>query len=374
VKVLTVLGTRPEIIRLARVIEKLDRVCDHVLVHTGQNYTSTLSDVFFEELDVREPDHYLGVRESSFGAQIGAIITLSEELLRSEQPDRVLVLGDTNSGLAAIPAKRLGIPVFHMEAGNRCYDDRVPEEVNRRIIDHSSDVLMPYTERSRMNLLREGFAGERVFVIGNPIFEVLNHYERQIASSDVLQRLELGPQAYFLVTLHREENVDIPERFESFVRALIELRQEHGLPVVCSVHPRTRDRLERSGLTADELILAEPFGFLDFVALERNAQCVLSDSGTVQEECCIFGTPNVTLRDVTERPETIEAGSNILTGAEASSILRAVRTVLAGRATWRIPPEYQVADVSSTVVKIVLGHLEQRTGRRVPGRDVASAT
>lgn len=359
-KVLTLLGTRPEIIRLSRVIEKLDASCRHVLVHTGQNYDATLSDIFFDALQIRAPDVYLGVKEPTFGAQIGAIIARAEQVLVGEKPDRLLILGDTNSGLSAIPAKRLGIPVFHMEAGNRCYDDRVPEEVNRRVIDHSSDVLMPYTERSRMNLLREGFAGGRVFVIGNPIFEVLQHYASQIESADVLERMELSRGGYFLTTLHREENVDAPRRLLNFVEALKAVRQEYGLPVVCSVHPRTRDRLERNAVVADELILSDPFSFMDFVALEQGAFCVLSDSGTVQEECCIFGTPNVTLRDVTERPETLEAGSNILTGDDPESILRAVSVVTARSANWRVPPEYQVDDVSTTVVKLLLGHLDLR--------------
>ena len=358
VKVLTILGTRPEIIRLSRVIEKLDTACQHVLVHTGQNYAESLSDVFFDELRVREPDAYLNVREATFGAQIGAIITRCEQVLEAERPDRLLILGDTNSGLAAIPAKRLGIPVFHMEAGNRCYDDRVPEEVNRRIIDHSSDVLMPYTERSRANLLREGFASERVFVIGNPIFEVLNYYGEDIERSDVLDRLNLSPRGYFLASLHREENVDVPSRLNDFITALGKLGREHNLSVVCSTHPRTRNRLERAGLSVGDLLLSEPFGFFDFIALERNAYCVLSDSGTVQEECCIFGIPNVTLRDVTERPETVEAGSNMLTGSDPGSILRAVRAVVDGATNWRVPSEYQVPNVSTTVVKIVLGHLE----------------
>jgi UDP-N-acetylglucosamine 2-epimerase (non-hydrolysing) len=357
-KVLTILGTRPEIIRLSRVIEKLDAACRHVLVHTGQNYAESLSDVFFDELRVREPDAYLDVREATFGAQIGAIITRAEQVLEAERPDRLLILGDTNSGLAAIPAKRLGIPVFHMEAGNRCFDDRVPEEVNRRIIDHSSDVLMPYTERSRANLLREGFASDRVFVIGNPIFEVLNYYGQDIERSNVLDRLDVGPRGYFLATLHREENVDVPSRLSDFITALAELGREHKLPIVCSIHPRTRNRLERAGISTGDLLLSEPFGFFDFVALERNAYCVLSDSGTVQEECCIFGIPNVTLRDVTERPETIEAGSNMLTGGDPASIVRAVRTVVDGTTNWRVPPEYQVPHVSAAVVKIVLGHLE----------------
>lgn len=374
-KIVTILGTRPEIIRLSQVIVKLDALSEHVLVHTGQNYDSTLSDVFFEELDVRAPDRYLGVRADTFGAQIGAIVAAAEEVLRDERPDRLLILGDTNSGLSAVPAKRLGITVFHMEAGNRCYDDRVPEEVNRRIIDHSSDVLMPYTERSRLNLLREGFAGERVYVIGNPIFEVLNRYEASIDNSDVLTRLGLEQRRYFLVTLHREENVDVDGRLRTFVDALVALRREHDLPVVCSVHPRMRDRLEQAEISADtDLLLAEPFGLFDFVALEKNAYCVLSDSGTVQEECCIFGVPNVTLRDVTERPETIESGSNILSGADVEAIHRAVRTVVASTPAWRVPPEYVVPDVSTTVVKLLLGHVAPRAWSTLRGYDAATAS
>ncbi len=218
-KVMTLLGTRPEIIRLSRVIERLDAVCDHVLVHTGQNYDHTLSGVFFEQLGVRAPDHVLGVRSATFGAQIAKILAESEKVLSEHRPDRLLLLGDTNSSLSAIVAKRMGIPVFHMEAGNRCYDDRVPEEVNRRVIDHSSDILMPYTERSRANLLREGIAGDRVYVIGNPIFEVLHHHEDAIARSDVLSRLGLEPQRFFLVTMHREENVDQEQRLRSLIDA-----------------------------------------------------------------------------------------------------------------------------------------------------------
>jgi UDP-N-acetylglucosamine 2-epimerase (non-hydrolysing) len=366
-KVLTILGTRPEIIRLSRVVPRLDELCEHVLVHTGQNYDEKLSDVFFEELEVRPPDRYLGVREATFGAQIGSIVIAAEAALLEERPDRLLVLGDTNSGLAAIAAKRLGVTVFHMEAGNRCYDDRVPEEVNRRLIDHASDVLMPYTERSRMNLLREGFESERVFVTGNPIREVLTAYEPRIAASDVLERLGVAPREYLLATLHREENVDVEHRLRAFVDGLARLRAEWDLPIIVSMHPRTRNRLEGFELEVDEgLRLCEPFGLFDFVALERSARCVLSDSGTVQEECCLFRVPNVTLRDVTERPETIEAGSNMLTGADPEAIARAVRTVLAAEPRWRVPPEYEVDDVSSGAVKIVLGHTPAAVPQATP--------
>lgn len=365
-KILTVLGTRPEIIRLSRVIEKLDRLCEHVVMHTGQNYDPNLNDIFFQQLGVRPPNHYLGVRGATFGEQIGKIIAASEQVVLEEKPDKVLILGDTNSSLAAVVAKRLGIPVYHMEAGNRCYDDRVPEEVNRRIIDHSSDVLMPYTERSRANLLREGFEGQRVYVTGNPIFEVIRHYDAAIEKSDVLQRLGLAPGKYFLVTMHREENVDVEERLRSLTVALELLQQEHRLPVVCSVHPRTRNRMQRFGVgvSNDQVRLHEPFGFFDFVCLEKNAFCVLSDSGTVQEECCIFRVANVTLRDVTERPETIECGSNILSGADPQSIQQCVRTVLGQRPAWTVPREYLEEHVSDTVVRIVLGYLHRAAARR----------
>jgi UDP-N-acetylglucosamine 2-epimerase (non-hydrolysing) len=357
-KVMTILGTRPEIIRLSRVIPLLDDLCEHVLVHTGQNYDRLLSDVFFEELGVRSPDRYLGVSAATFGEQIGNIMATCEQALLAERPDRLVVLGDTNSSLSALVAKRLGIGVYHLEAGNRCYDDRVPEEVNRRVIDHSSDVLMPYTERSRANLLREGFPGERVFVIGNPIFEVLRAHEQQISESLVLSRLALEPGGYFLVTMHREENVDVEHRLRSLVTAIERLHREYERKVIVSVHPRTRAMMERFGVGADsdEIRFEEPFSLFDFVALERNAFCVLSDSGTVQEECCIYRVPNVTIRDVTERPETVEAGSNILSGADADDVARCVRTVLATRTTWTVPREYTVESVSTAVAKIVLGY------------------
>lgn len=357
-KVMTILGTRPEIIRLSLIIEKLDRLCDHILVHTGQNFDANLSDVFFEQLGVRPPDHYLGVRGDSFGDQIGQIIAASEQVMLAENPDRLLILGDTNSGLSAIVAKRLGIPVYHMEAGNRCYDDRVPEEVNRRVIDHSSDVLMPYTERSRANLLREGIEGRRIYVTGNPILEVIQHYDAAIRQSDVLQRLGLEAGGYFLVTMHRAENVDVEARLRALTHGLHLLQREYQRPIVCSLHPRTRDRMEQYGLALDQSQIKwlEPLGFFDFVALEQQAFCVLSDSGTVQEECCLFQVANVTLRDVTERPETVECGSNMLSGTDPDMILQCVRTVLDQQGEWTVPPEYLVEHVSNTVIKIVLGY------------------
>lgn len=357
-KVLTVLGTRPEIIRLSLVIEKLDRFCDHFLLHTGQNFDPNLNEVFFKDLSVRQPDEYLNAR-GPVGEQMGTILAGVEARLQALQPDRLLILGDTNSALAAIIAKRMGVSVYHMEAGNRCYDDRVPEEVNRRIIDHCSDVLMPYTERSRQNLLREGFPGERIFVTGNPIREVILRHQKRIDSSKILEQLNLAPKGYFLVTLHRAENVDPIERLKQFTQAFQKVHQHYALPVIVSTHPRTRNRMLEYGLTADnkEIRYLSPFGFFDFVHLEQNAFCVLSDSGTVQEECAIFGVPNVTLRDVTERPETLECGSNILSGSDPKMISNCIDTVLELKPHWSAPPEYLVEDVSSTVIKILMGYL-----------------
>jgi UDP-N-acetylglucosamine 2-epimerase (non-hydrolysing) len=357
---MTILGTRPEIIRLSLIVEKLDRLSDHVLVHTGQNFDPRLSEIFFGELGIRQPDHFLGVHGDTFGDQIGRIIAQSERVMLTERPDRLLVLGDTNSALSAIVAKRMGIQVYHMEAGNRCYDDRVPEEVNRRTIDHSSDILMPYTERSRANLLREGIEGHRIYVIGNPIFEVIQHYDPAIRQSGILNDLGLEPSKYFLVTMHREENVDVDTRLRCLTKALELLQREYGLPVVCSVHPRTRNRMERYGIDVEneQIRFHVPFGFFDFIALERDAFCVLSDSGTVQEECCILRVANVTIRDVTERPETIECGSNMLSGADPETIVQCVRSVLDQERRWTVPSEYLVGHVSNTVVKIVLGYFQ----------------
>ena len=357
-KVVTLFGTRPEIIRLSQVIKCLDRFCEQVLVHTGQNYDPDLSDVFFQDLGLRPVNTYLGVRAAGFADQVGQILARTGEVLEREKPDRLLVLGDTNSGLAAIVAARMGIPVYHMEAGNRCYDDRVPEEINRRIIDHCSNILMPYTHRSKENLLREGIERQRIFVIGNPIYEVLNSFAPQIQASDVLTRLNLELGKFFLVTLHRAENVDAPRRLEQLLQGLALVAATYEEPMVVSLHPRTADKLFTYGLDpqSDRVRLLTPLGFFDFVKLEQNAHCVLSDSGTVQEECCIFRVPNVTVRDVTERAETIEVGSNILTGAAPEWILQAVNVALDSSHSWSPPAEYLAPHVSTTVAKIVLGY------------------
>ena len=355
-KVVTVLGTRPEIIRLSRIIPLLDRFCTHILIHTGQNFDKNLSDIFFKDLNIRNPDYYLGVQADSTGEQIGKILSGCEEVFRSERPDKVLILGDTNSALCAIIAKRMGIPVYHMEAGNRCFDDQVPEEVNRRVIDHSSDVFLPYTERSRLNLIREGIENRRIFVTGNPILEVISYYETRISQSSVIPDNKLIMKEYFLVTMHRTENVDNPNRLKKLLQFNDTLQKKYRLPVIVSTHPHTRNRLkEIKGFQNDAVKYVEPFGFFDFIALEKNAFCVISDSGTVQEECAIMSVPNCTIRDTTERQETLESGTNILSGIEPEKILRCIDTVVSIPDKGVVPPEYLVKNVSNTVLKLIIG-------------------
>jgi len=355
-KVMTVLGTRPEIIRLSRIIPLLDRFCQHRLINTGQNFDKNLNLLFFKELNIRPADYFLNVRSKSSMEQIGQILHQCAKIFKKEKPDRLLVLGDTNSALSAIAAKRLGITVMHLEAGNRCFDDRVPEEINRRIVDHSSDLWLSYTERSRANLLREGIPGQRIYVTGNPIKEVLDHYEPAIKKSRMLVKLDLTAQKYFLVTLHRTENVDVKSRLKKVLKALNLLQREYQQPIVCSLHPRTGSQIAKLKKIkiADGIRFIEPPGFFDFVNLEKHARCVLTDSGPVQEECCIFRVPNVTLRDVTERPESIERGSSIITGNEPESIIQSVGIVLTQSSNWTIPAEYLETQVSSTVAKIIL--------------------
>lgn len=364
-KIMTIFGTRPEIIRLSVVMKVLDQHCDHVTVHTGQNYAESLSDIFIRDLQVRAPNIHLGIRSASFGDQAGQIISKVDEVLESERPDRVLILGDTNSALSAVVAARRGIPVFHMEAGNRCFDDRVPEEINRRIIDHSSTVLMPYTERSRDNLLAEGIDAQRIFVTGNPITEVLKNFSNEIEASNAMERFGVAQFGYFLVTLHRAENTGSRDRLNDIFGGISQIAAKFDKKVLVSVHPRTAERLKEFeiGVDAERIALLEPLGFFDFVNLEKNALGVLTDSGTVQEECCIFRIPNITLRDVTERPETIECGSNVLSGADPESIVRTTTLALSHPADWSAPREYLIENVSQTVCKIVLGYSSIRRHR-----------
>ena len=340
----------------------LDQHCEHITVHTGQNYNESLSDIFIRDLEIRTPDVHLGIRANSFGEQAGQILTLVDGVLAQHKPDKVLILGDTNSALSAIVAARRGIPVFHMEAGNRCFDNRVPEEINRRIIDHSSSVLLPYTERSRENLTAEGIERERIFVTGNPINEVLQSFSKQIEASIILGELAASKSEYFLVTLHRAENVDIPERLTKIFKAFNSISEKYNKDILISVHPRTAARLDEYKIepASGRIRLLEPLGFFDFVKLEKNAFAVLSDSGTVQEECAIFGIPNVTLRDVTERPETVECGSNILSGSDPASIIKTLDLAVAQPANWRPPIEYTVDNVAQVVSKIVIGYTSLR--------------
>jgi UDP-N-acetylglucosamine 2-epimerase (non-hydrolysing) len=357
-KVMTVLGTRPEIIRLNLIMKKLDKYCEHVMVHTGQNFTDSLNAVFFQDFQLREPDHFLAVKGNTFGEQIGKILIETDRVIREEQPDKLLILGDTNSALSCIIAKRMGIPVFHMEAGNRCFDDRVPEEVNRRIIDHSSDILLPYTHRSKENLLREGIPIERIYVTGNPINEVLESYKEKIDHSDILHSLGITAGEYFLVTAHRAENVDDRERLTNILTSLRLIKEKYHCPIICSLHPRTRNMIEKHHLgdLSSSVRFIEPVGFFDFVKMEKNARCIITDSGTVQEECCIFRKPNITIRDVTERPETMECGSNIVAGVDPETVLRSVDMALENRNDCQPPAEYLERDVSSKIAKIVLGY------------------
>lgn len=361
-KIMTIFGTRPEIIRLSPVMKILDRHCEHITVHTGQNFQESLSDIFIKDLEVRTPDVHFGIKAKSFGEQIGQILSKTDDVLEHYKPDKVLILGDTNSALAAIVAARRGIPIFHMEAGNRCFDNRVPEEVNRRIIDHSSTILLPYTERSKENLVNEGIERERIYVTGNPIKEVLDSFNPKIEQSDALEKFGEKPFEYFLVTLHRSENVDFYDRLNKIFESFASIVDKFGRNMLISVHPRTAEKMAKFGLkpNSDKIKLLEPLGFFDFIKLEKNAAAVLTDSGTVQEECAIFGIPNITLRDVTERPETIECGSNMLSGADLDSILCSLELTLSQTVKWKPPREYLVENVAQTVGKIVLGYTSTR--------------
>ncbi|PAF39639.1 UDP-N-acetylglucosamine 2-epimerase (non-hydrolyzing) [Terribacillus saccharophilus] len=360
-KVLTVLGTRPEIIRLSLIIKKLDKLADsHILVHTGQNYTSTLSDVFFDEMQIRKPDYILSQSQQTLGEQLATMYQELEIILNQELPDKVLVLGDTNSALSALLAERMQIPVVHMEAGNRCFDLEVPEEKNRRVIDAISTLNLPYTPGSRENLLREGLPAKRVIVSGNPIYEVLKHYESGIRSSRILKELKLKKNDYLLSTIHRAENVDHIDRLREILLGLSETAEKFQKRMICSIHPRTKSKITKT----DELTLSplvefhEPFGFFDFVTLEKHAYLALTDSGTVQEECCLFHTPTVTVRKTTERPETVACGSNMVSGISAEAIQRCATIMASASKNWEFPSGYADLHVSDKVIKILLGGLE----------------
>lgn len=355
-KVMTIVGTRPEIIRLAAVIKRLDATVDHVLVHTGQNYDHNLNQVFFDDLDLRAPDHYLGVDTSSLGAVLGGVLIETEKVLLEERPDAVLVLGDTNSCIATIMAKRMRIPTYHMEAGNRCFDENVPEETNRRLVDHVADFNLVYTEHARRNLLAEGLHPRRIIITGSPMREVLEAQRAPIDASDALDRLELTPQGYFLVSAHREENVDSPERLQKLVDCLHAVHEKWNLPVIVSTHPRTRKRLEALGADHGmaDIRWMEPFGFHDYNKLQMDSACVLSDSGTISEESSILGFPAITLRDSIERPEALDSGSIVMTGLDVGDVIRGVAIAMAdGPVTSSCPVGYEVRDTSNRVVRFI---------------------
>src|SRR6266404_1188703 len=358
-RVMTILGTRPEIIRLSCVIARMEQIFEHVLVHTGQNYDYELNEVFFRDLELRPPDSYLGIDASTLGRALGNILIESERVLTEVRPDAVLILGDTNSAIAGIMAKRMKIPLYHMEAGNRCFDENVPEETNRRIIDRVADFNLVYTQHARRHLISEGFPHRRIYLTGSPLREVLEHYRPKIEASDVLARMQLQPRGYFLVSMHREENVDSRRNLESLLDALRALATEYSVPIVVSLHPRTRKRLEVLHAEIPEgSLLCKPFGFLDYNALQRNALCVLSDSGSVTEEAAILGFPAVTLRRAIERPEGLDTGSIILAGLERESVSLAVRIALRDAKEEeqpQVPQEYTITNCSQRVVRLIAG-------------------
>ncbi|MET7817168.1 non-hydrolyzing UDP-N-acetylglucosamine 2-epimerase [Micromonospora zamorensis] len=358
-RVMTVVGTRPEIIRLSRIMTALDETVEHVLVHTGQNWDATLSDVFFKELGLREPDRSLRVDTSSLGRVLGGVLTGMETAITELRPDALLVLGDTNSSIAALMARRMRVPVYHMEAGNRCFDLNVPEETNRRLVDHIADFNLVYSEHARRNLLAEGLHPRRILHTGSPMREVLDHYAADIAGSGILRQLGLEPDGYFVVSAHREENVDQPARLRRLLDCLRAVRQTWGLPVLVSTHPRTRKRLEALtdvDLSADGITFHEPFGLFDYVRLQSQARCTLSDSGTISEEAAILGFPAVTLRDSMERPEALDAGGIIMTGLDPEGVVEAIGVTVAQVEARGVPcpADYQVPDTSRRVVDFIL--------------------
>jgi UDP-N-acetylglucosamine 2-epimerase len=359
-KVLTVVGTRPEIIRLSRVMSLLDEHVDHIIAHTGQNYDYELNEIFFKDLDLRKPDFFLNVDVSSLEASVGDIIRKSGELLRKEKPDALLVLGDTNSCLSAYMAKRLHIPIFHMEAGNRCFDFNVPEEINRRVIDHIADFNLVYTEHARRHLISEGLPHRRIYLTGSPMYEVLNHYRPKIDASVILETLKLTKGQYFVVSVHREENVDNPENLRRILLILNRMAEDYRVPVIVSTHPRTRKRLEASdNLKMNSLIrFLKPFGFTDYVHLQMNALCTVSDSGTISEESAILNFPAISLRNSMERPEAQDAGTIILTGFDLNLVMGSISISIKEHEVPHerlISPDYHVPDTSLRVLKLLQG-------------------
>lgn len=363
-KVMTVLGTRPEIIRLSRVMARLDRYADHRIVHTGQNWDYELNELFFSDLGVRKPDHFLGVDTSSLGAVLGGILVGTERVLKEERPDALLVLGDTNSAISAIMARRMKVPIYHMEAGNRSFDRNVPEETNRRLVDHISDFNLVYTEHARRHLLSEGMQHRRIYLTGSPMREVLDHYRDRIEASDILERLELTRNRYFIVSMHREENVDSKSRLSVLVDTLNQLARDNDMPVIVSTHPRTKKRLDAlNGAELDPRVqYLKPFGFHDYNHLQMHARCAISDSGTIAEESSLLDFPAVTPRDAIERPEAMDTGNIIVTGMDADAILSGVEAAIAlheervaAGDPAIVPADYRITNTSERVAKLILG-------------------
>ncbi|MEX2567765.1 MAG: UDP-N-acetylglucosamine 2-epimerase (non-hydrolyzing) [Cyclobacteriaceae bacterium] len=355
-KVVTVIGTRPEIIRLSECIKKCDLFFDHILIHTGQNYDYTLNQIFFDDLEIRKPDHFLNVAGDHLGQTIGNIIAKSYEILREIKPDALLVLGDTNSVLCTISAKRLKIPIFHMEAGNRCFDQNVPEEINRKLSDHISDINLTYTENSRRYLLSEGFRKDHVFVTGSPLKEVLDIYQNQIQKSKICENLGLQNDKYIVVSAHREENIDLSNNFSILVEALNGMAEEYKMPVVFSTHPRTRKKIEAESVSFHPLIQnIAPLGFFDYVKLQKDAFIVLSDSGTISEESAMMNFPAVSIRTSTERPEAIDSGNIVLGGINKESLLQSIPIAkqLHSESQEHLPWEYEIKNVSTRVIRVI---------------------
>lgn len=360
-KVMTIVGTRPEIIRLSRVLARLDEYTNHIIVHTGQNYDYELNEIFFKELEIRKPNYFFNIDTTTLGSAIGDILKKSEEVLIKEKPDALLVLGDTNSCLSAYMAKRLKIPIFHMEAGNRCFDYNGPEETNRKIIDHIADYNLVYTEHARRHLLSEGLPHRRIYLTGSPLYEVLNYYKPKIQKSRILNTLKLREKKYFLVSTHREENVDNKENLKEIINILNELGEKYKLPVIVSTHPRTRKRIEsiKNVSLNKKVHYLKPFGFFEYIKLQMNALCTLSDSGTISEESAILSFPAISLRRSMERPEAQDSGTIILTGFDEKAVLNSVAALIKEhkeRKYSNIPFEYKIDDTSWRVLKLILGN------------------
>ena len=357
-KIVTIIGTRPEIIRLSLIIKKCDEYFDQVLIHTGQNYDYELNEIFFNELEIRKPDYFFEVASQNLGDTLGNIISKSFEVLNKIKPDALLVLGDTNSSLSVLPAKRLKIPIFHMEAGNRCFDLNVPEEINRKIADHLADINLTYTENSRRYLLSEGFRKDHVFCTGSPLNEVLSHFSAFIVKSKILKQLNLIPQGYIVASIHREENLDIEDNFEQIINALNSISKNYKKPILFSTHPRTRNKLNSTKINSDSIQFLKPLGFFDYVKLQSNAFVTLSDSGTISEESAMMNFPAVSVRTSTERPEAIDSGVITIGNINSDSLLQAteIATKLFDSNTQELPTEYKSLNVSEKVVKIIQGY------------------